>query len=71
MGWFSGKRRQHEQEIARLREHNAQLQARVAALQAENARLLSQLSAARKHSQNSSKPSVLPPQALTPCGKSV
>lgn len=56
MGWFSGKRRQQEQEIARLREHNAQLQARVAALEAENARLLSQLSAARKHSQNSSKP---------------
>ena len=56
MGWFSGKRRQQEQEIARLREDNAQLQARVAALEAENAHLLSQLSAARKHSQNSSKP---------------
>jgi transposase len=58
MGWFSGKRRQQEQERenARLREHNAQLQARVAELEAENARLLSQLSAARKHSQNSSKP---------------
>ena len=57
-GWFSGKRRQQEQEqeIARLREDNAPLQVRVAELEAENARLLSQLSAARKHSQNSSKP---------------
>lgn len=58
MGWFSGKRRQQEQEqeIARLRQDNAQLQSRVEQLEAENARLLSQLSAARKHSQNSSKP---------------
>lgn len=58
MGWFSGQRRQREQEqeIARLREHNAQLQARVAALEAENARLTTQLAAARKHSGNSSKP---------------
>jgi transposase len=58
MGWFSGKRRQQEQEqeIARLRQDNAQLQSRVAQLEAENARLLSQLSAARKHSGNSSKP---------------
>ena len=33
MGWFSSQRRQRqqEQEIARLREHNAQLQARVTA----------------------------------------
>ena len=52
MGWFSGKERQQaqEREIARLREHNAQLQARVAELEAENARLVSQLSAARKDS---------------------
>jgi len=58
MEWFSGKRcqRQQEQEIARLREHNAQLQARVTALEAENARLIAQLAAARKHSGNSSKP---------------
>jgi transposase len=58
MGWFSGQRRQRqqEQEIARLREHNAQLQTRVAALEAENARLVAQLAAARKHSGNSSKP---------------
>ena len=41
MGWFSGRRRQRQQEaeIARLREHKAQLQTRVAALEAENARL--------------------------------
>jgi len=58
MGWFSGQRRQRQQEaeIARLREHNAQLQARVATLEAENARLVAQLAAARKHSGNSSKP---------------
>lgn len=58
MGWFWGKRRQQAQErqIARLREHNAQLQARVAELEAENARLLAQLSASRKDSHNSSKP---------------
>jgi len=58
MGWFWNKRRQQaqEREMARLREHNGQLQARVAELEAENARLLSQVSAARKHSQNSSKP---------------
>jgi len=58
MGWFSGRRRprQQEAEIARLREHNAQLQTRVAALEAENARLVAQLAAARKHSGNSSKP---------------
>ena len=55
MRWFSG-RRQQEQEIAQLRERNAQLQARVAALEADNARLLAQLAAARKHSGNSSKP---------------
>jgi transposase len=58
MKWFSGPRRQRqqEQEIARLRADNTQLQARVAALEAENARLLAQLAAARKHSGNSSKP---------------
>lgn len=58
MGWFCSKRRQRQQaeEIARLREHNAQLQARVRALEAENARLIAQLAAARKHSGNSSKP---------------
>lgn len=58
MGWFSGKQRQRQQEkeIARLREDNAQLQARVAELEAENARLVAQLAAARKHSGNSSKP---------------
>lgn len=58
MGWFSSKRRrrEQEQEMARLREHNAQLQARVATLEAENARLTAQLAAARKHSGNSSKP---------------
>lgn len=58
MGWFWSKRRQQDQEreIARLREHNAQLQARVAELEAENSRLVSQLSAARKDSRNSSKP---------------
>ena len=54
MGWFSGRRRQQEQEIARLREHNAQLQTRVAALEAENARLVAQLTAARKQAGNSS-----------------
>ena len=58
MGWFSGQRRQpeQEQEIARRREHNAPLQARVAELEAENARWWSPLAAARKHSGNSSKP---------------
>jgi hypothetical protein len=58
MGWFGSKRRQQDQEreIARLREHNAQLQARVAELEAENSRLVAQLSAARKHSRTSSKP---------------
>ena len=58
MGWFASTRRQREQEqeIARLREHNAQRQARVRALEAENARLTAQLAAARKHSGNSSKP---------------
>ena len=58
MGWFSGqrRRREQEQEMARLRDHNAQLQARVAALEAENARLTAQLAAARKHSGNSSQP---------------
>ena len=58
MGWFGGKQRQRQQEqqIARLREQNAQLQARVAELEAENARLVAQLAAARKHSGNSSKP---------------
>ena len=55
MKWFSGPR-QREQEIAQLRERNAQLQARVAELETENARLLAQLAAARKHSGNSSKP---------------
>jgi len=36
MGWFSRNRRprEQEQEMARLREHNAQLQARVAELEA-------------------------------------
>lgn len=56
MKWFSGKGRQQAQEIARLRKDNAQLQARVAELEAQNARLVAQLAAARKHSQNSSKP---------------
>lgn len=42
--------------MARLRERNAHLRARVAELEAENARLLAQLAAARKHSGNSSKP---------------
>jgi len=55
VNWFSGPR-QREQEIAQLRERNAQLQARVAELETENARLLAQLAAARKHSGNSSKP---------------
>jgi hypothetical protein len=53
--WFSGPR-PREQESAQLRERNAQLQARVAELETENARLLAQLAAARKHSGNSSKP---------------
>lgn len=58
MGWFANQRRlrEQEQEIARLRERNAQLEARVAALEAENARLAAQLAGARKHSGNSSKP---------------
>lgn len=75
MGWFSRKRRQREQEqeMARLREHNAQLQARVAALEAENARLTAQLAAARKHSGNSSKPpssDLVKPQGQRPKKKS-
>jgi hypothetical protein len=58
MGWFSRKRHQREQAqaMARLREHHAQLQARVAELEAEDARLTAQLAAARTHSGNASKP---------------
>jgi transposase len=56
MGWFSNSRRAQEQEITGLRQQNAQLQARVAELEAENAGLIAQLAAARKHSGNSSKP---------------
>jgi transposase len=58
VGWFSGKKRvrQLEEENARLCQDNARLQSRVAELQTENARLLDQLTAARKHSANSSKP---------------
>jgi len=75
MGWFSRKRppREQEQEIARLREHNAQLQARVAELEAENARLVAQLAAARKHSGNSSKPpssDIVKPKGQRPKQKS-
>jgi transposase len=47
---------QREPELAQLQQRNAELQARVTALEAENARLLAQLAAARKHSGNSSKP---------------
>jgi len=42
--------------MAQLRLRNQQLQARVAVLEADNARLLAELAAARKHSGNSSKP---------------
>jgi hypothetical protein len=53
--WFCDRHRR-EQEMARLRLRNQQLQARVAVLEADNARLLAELAAARKHSGNSSKP---------------
>jgi transposase len=58
MGWFTGKKRlrQLEEQNAQLRQDKARLESRVAELQAENARLLNQLAAARKHSGNSSKP---------------
>jgi transposase len=51
-----GSSGQREQEVAQLRRHNEQLQARVVELEAENARLVAELAAARKHSGNSSKP---------------
>ena len=55
--WFSSRRpRPQEAELTRLREENAQLRDRVAALEADNAHLRAQLAAARKHSGNSSKP---------------
>jgi hypothetical protein len=58
MGWFTGKKRlrQLEEANSQLRHDNARLKSQVAELQAENARLLNQLAAARKHSGNSSKP---------------
>ena len=58
MGWFAGKERlrQLEEENSQLRQANTRLKFQVAELQAENARLLNQLAAARKHSGNSSKP---------------
>ena len=53
---MKGSSGQREQEVEPLRHRNQQLQARVAELEAENARLLAELAAARKHSGNSSKP---------------
>lgn len=58
MNWFTAKKRlrQLEQQNTQLRQDKARLELQVSQLQAENARLLNQLAAARKHSGNSSKP---------------
>jgi transposase len=75
MTFFGWKQRcrQVEAENARLREQNAQLTARLVALEAKNLQLVQALAAAAKNSRNSSKPPssdiVKPPPQKLPRGQ--
>ena len=75
MTFFGWKKRcrQLEAQNASLREHNAQLAARVEELAAKNTQLVQALAAATKNSRNSSKPPssdiVKPPPKKLPRGK--